>query len=82
MTAPSRGNGALAAGLLVAPLGVGAAVAAPLAGRISDRLGARNLALAGGLAAAFGAFAFTGQRHAIAHDRPDPADSPLDPQAR
>jgi EmrB/QacA subfamily drug resistance transporter len=53
------GHGALAAGLLVAPLGVGAAVAAPLAGRISDRVGSRNLALGGGLVAMLSAFAFT-----------------------
>jgi EmrB/QacA subfamily drug resistance transporter len=54
-----HGHGALAAGVLVAPLGVGAAVAAPLAGRISDRVGSRNLALAGGFVAALAAFAFT-----------------------
>ena len=55
----AHGHGALAAGLLVAPLGVGAAVAAPLAGRVSDRIGSRNLALAGGFVAALSAFAFT-----------------------
>lgn len=55
----TRGHGALAAGLLVAPLGVGAAVAAPLAGRVSDRIGSRNLALAGGVVAALSAFAST-----------------------
>lgn len=55
----AHGHGPLAAGLLVAPFGVGAAVAAPLAGRISDRIGSRNLALAGGLVAALSAFAFT-----------------------
>ncbi|WP_129789872.1 DHA2 family efflux MFS transporter permease subunit [Promicromonospora panici] len=55
----THGHGALAAGLLVAPLGVGAAVAAPLAGRVSDRIGSRNLALAGGFLAALSAFAFT-----------------------
>ncbi|WET78504.1 DHA2 family efflux MFS transporter permease subunit [Amycolatopsis sp. QT-25] len=54
-----KGHGALAAGLLVAPLGVGAAVAAPLAGRVSDRIGSRNLALAGGLVAALSAVFFT-----------------------
>lgn len=55
----THGHSALAAGLLVAPLGVGAAVAAPLAGRISDRVGSRNLALAGGFVAALAAIAFT-----------------------
>jgi EmrB/QacA subfamily drug resistance transporter len=55
----THGHGALAAGLLVAPLGVGAAVAAPLAGRVSDRIGSRNLALSGGFVAALAAFAFT-----------------------
>jgi predicted MFS family arabinose efflux permease len=55
----THGLGALAAGLLVAPLGVGAAVAAPLAGRVSDRIGSRNLALTGGFVAALSAFAFT-----------------------
>lgn len=54
-----KGHGALAAGLLVAPLGVGAAVAAPLAGRVSDRIGSRNLALAGGLVATLSAVFFT-----------------------
>ncbi|MFD5250186.1 DHA2 family efflux MFS transporter permease subunit [Amycolatopsis sp. NPDC058340] len=53
------GHGALVAGLLVAPLGVGAAVAAPLAGRVSDRVGSRTLALAGGLVAAMSAVLFT-----------------------
>ncbi|MFI7078500.1 DHA2 family efflux MFS transporter permease subunit [Micromonospora sp. NPDC049903] len=53
------GHGALAAGLLVAPLGIGGALAAPLAGRVSDRIGSRNLVLAGGLLAALAAFALT-----------------------
>jgi len=55
----AHGYGALTAGLLVAPLGIGAAVAAPLAGRVSDRIGSRNLALSGALVAALAAFAFT-----------------------
>ncbi|SHF17490.1 DHA2 family efflux MFS transporter permease subunit [Streptoalloteichus hindustanus] len=55
----SQQRGALVAGLLVAPLGVGSALAAPLAGRISDRIGSRNLAVAGGILAALSALAVT-----------------------
>ncbi|WP_261808378.1 DHA2 family efflux MFS transporter permease subunit [Nonomuraea sp. C10] len=54
-----HGVGALAAGLLVAPVGAGAAVAMPLAGRLSDRLGARGLALGGAAVAALSGLAFT-----------------------
>jgi EmrB/QacA subfamily drug resistance transporter len=42
-----RGHGALAAGLLVAPVGIGAGLAAPLAGRLSDRVGSRRLVATG-----------------------------------
>ncbi|OEV13124.1 DHA2 family efflux MFS transporter permease subunit [Streptomyces nanshensis] len=42
-----HGHGARAAGLLVAPLGLGAALAMPLAGRLSDTLGARGLVQGG-----------------------------------
>src|SRR5690606_7498193 len=54
-----HGVGELAAGMLVAPVGAGAAVAMPLAGRLSDRLGARGLALGGAVVAALGGAAFT-----------------------
>ncbi|MFI0898501.1 DHA2 family efflux MFS transporter permease subunit [Streptomyces sp. NPDC020983] len=39
-----HGRGALGAGLLLAPYGIGCAAAMPLAGRLSDRLGPRSLA--------------------------------------
>ena len=48
-----------AAGLLVAPLGLGSALAMPIAGRLSDRLGARTLVQGGALIAVAGAFALT-----------------------
>ncbi|MGI5274537.1 DHA2 family efflux MFS transporter permease subunit [Nonomuraea sp. CA-218870] len=54
-----HGVGALAAGMLVAPVGAGAAVAMPLAGRLSDRLGARGLALGGAAVALVSALVFT-----------------------
>ncbi|MEU6717795.1 DHA2 family efflux MFS transporter permease subunit [Nonomuraea sp. NPDC046802] len=44
-----HGYGVLAAGLLMAPVGLGGAVAMPLAGRLSDRIGARGLATAGAI---------------------------------
>ncbi|WP_335937282.1 DHA2 family efflux MFS transporter permease subunit [Streptomyces sp. PTD5-9] len=50
-----HGHGARAAGLLVAPLGLGSALAMPLAGRLSDRLGARSLVRVGAVLAACGA---------------------------
>jgi nitrate/nitrite transporter NarK len=55
----AHGHGALAAGLLVAPFGVSAAIAAPLAGRLADRFGARSVVRAGAVVAATGALAFT-----------------------
>jgi EmrB/QacA subfamily drug resistance transporter len=42
-----RGEDAVTTGLLLIPQGVGAALAMPLAGRLSDRLGGGRLALAG-----------------------------------
>ncbi|MER5307757.1 DHA2 family efflux MFS transporter permease subunit [Streptomyces sp. NPDC002773] len=55
----ARGHGVLAAGLLIAPAGLGGAVAMPLAGRLSDRLGTRALASGGALLALLSALAFT-----------------------
>ncbi|HEX2103233.1 MAG TPA: DHA2 family efflux MFS transporter permease subunit, partial [Solirubrobacteraceae bacterium] len=43
----ARGETALSAGLLLAPQGVGAALAMPFAGRLTDRLGGGRIALAG-----------------------------------
>ncbi|MDT0265667.1 DHA2 family efflux MFS transporter permease subunit [Streptomyces sp. DSM 44915] len=42
-----HGHGVLAAGLLMAPMGLGGSLAMPLAGRLSDRFGSRGLAAAG-----------------------------------
>ncbi|WP_129668039.1 MDR family MFS transporter [Phytoactinopolyspora endophytica] len=55
----TQGHGALTAGLLVAPYGVGAAVAMPIAGRLSDQVGARSLARGGTIVAAIGVLVFT-----------------------
>ncbi|MEV5986247.1 MFS transporter [Streptomyces sp. NPDC052051] len=55
----AHGHGTLAAGLLVAPVGLGAALAMPLAGALSDRTGSRGLAQGGAVAAALGGFALT-----------------------
>ncbi|MEU6780627.1 DHA2 family efflux MFS transporter permease subunit [Nonomuraea angiospora] len=55
----AHGHGVLAAGLLMAPLGLGGALAMPLAGRLSDRIGARGLATGGALLAGLSALAFT-----------------------
>ena len=43
----ARGESALAAGLLMAPQGIGAALAMPLAGRLTDRIGGGRVALFG-----------------------------------
>ncbi|WP_341720870.1 DHA2 family efflux MFS transporter permease subunit [Micromonospora sp. FIMYZ51] len=48
---------ALTAGLLVAPMGLGSVLAMPVAGRLSDSVGARRLALPGALVAFLGAVA-------------------------
>ena len=42
-----RGEGALAAGLLLAPQGIGAMIMMPIAGQIVDRIGAARIAQAG-----------------------------------
>ncbi|MEV4890003.1 DHA2 family efflux MFS transporter permease subunit [Nonomuraea sp. NPDC055795] len=55
----AHGHGVLAAGLLMAPVGLGGAIAMPLAGRLSDRFGARGLATAGAILAGLSALAFT-----------------------
>ncbi|MGW0484115.1 DHA2 family efflux MFS transporter permease subunit [Nonomuraea sp. NPDC003214] len=55
----AHGHGVLAAGLLMAPAGLGGAIAMPLAGRLSDRIGARSLAAAGALVAGLSALSFT-----------------------
>lgn len=47
------------AGLLVAPLGAGAALAMPIAGRLSDRLGAKRLVQGGGTLALLATLALT-----------------------
>ncbi|MGC0419913.1 DHA2 family efflux MFS transporter permease subunit [Embleya sp. AB8] len=55
----SHGHGVLAAGLLMAPAGLGGAIAMPLAGALSDRLGTRGLAAGGAIVAALSALVFT-----------------------
>lgn len=54
-----HGDSPLAAGLLIAPWGLGAMVTMPLAGRLADRRGPRGVALAGVTLALLGALAFT-----------------------
>ncbi|MFD0746748.1 DHA2 family efflux MFS transporter permease subunit [Phytohabitans flavus] len=51
--------GVFATGLLIAPAGLGGAIAMPLAGRLSDQIGARGLAAAGAAVAAASGLAFT-----------------------
>ncbi|MED7929767.1 DHA2 family efflux MFS transporter permease subunit [Nonomuraea sp. LP-02] len=55
----AHGHGVLAAGLLMAPIGLGGSLAMPLAGRLSDRIGARGLATAGAIGSMLSAFALT-----------------------
>lgn len=54
-----RGNGALDAGLLLAPQGLGAALSMPLAGWLTDRIGARWVVLPGIALALVGTYFFT-----------------------
>jgi EmrB/QacA subfamily drug resistance transporter len=54
-----RGQTPIRVGLLLAPQGVGAALAMPLAGRLTDKLGARAVVPAGIAAALLGTFAYT-----------------------
>src|SRR3954451_4469530 len=54
-----RGESALSAGLLLAPQGVGAAMAMPIAGRLTDRLGAGKIVPVGVIVALVGTGAFT-----------------------
>ncbi|MEU7828629.1 DHA2 family efflux MFS transporter permease subunit [Nonomuraea sp. NPDC049129] len=55
----AHGHGVLAAGLLMAPVGLGGSIAMPVAGRLSDRLGPRGLATGGALLAALSGLALT-----------------------
>jgi EmrB/QacA subfamily drug resistance transporter len=54
-----RGESALTAGLLMAPQGIGAAIAMPLAGRLTDRLGAGRVVPCGLILAMVGTLAYT-----------------------
>ncbi|GIG71236.1 MFS transporter [Phytomonospora endophytica] len=54
----TRGLGVLQTGLLLAPVGVGAFLGMPFAGRLSDRIGARPLVPVGGLLAGAGGLVF------------------------
>lgn len=55
----AKGESALTAGLLLAPQGLGAALAMPLAGVLTDRLGAGRVVLAGVTLALAGTFLYT-----------------------
>ncbi len=54
-----RHDGPLQIGLLLGPQGIGAALVLPLAGRLTDKIGARGVASAGMLLAAAGMLAYT-----------------------
>lgn len=55
----AHGMGTFASGLLVTPIGLGAALAMPLAGSLSDKMGSRGLAQGGAVVAALGGFVLT-----------------------
>lgn len=55
----AKGESALTAGLLLAPQGLGAALAMPVAGVLTDRLGAGRVVLAGVTLALAGTFVYT-----------------------
>jgi EmrB/QacA subfamily drug resistance transporter len=55
-----RQESPIGVGLLLIPQGLGAAVAMPIAGRLTDKLGARPVVAAGLLLAALGTLAYTG----------------------
>src|SRR5919204_4436389 len=55
-----RRESPLDVGLLLIPQGLGAAVAMPIAGRLTDQLGARPVVVAGLLVAVLGTLAYTG----------------------
>ena len=63
----ARGESALTAGLLMAPQGLGAAAAMPIAGKLTDRLGGGRVAVAGLLILTIGTipFAFLKSRHLV-----------------
>jgi predicted MFS family arabinose efflux permease len=54
-----RGESALAAGLLLAPQGIGAAMAMPVAGRVTDRVGAGRIVPGGLVLALLGTSTYT-----------------------
>ncbi len=54
-----RGQSALAAGLLMAPQGIGAMIAMPISGRITDRVGAYRVAPLGVVVVVIGTMAYT-----------------------
>ncbi|MGH7868074.1 MAG: DHA2 family efflux MFS transporter permease subunit [Candidatus Dormibacteraceae bacterium] len=54
-----RGQGALGAGLLLIPQGIGVAVALPLAGKLTDRFGARVVVIPGLILMLLGTLAYT-----------------------
>ena len=54
-----RHAGPLQIGLLLAPRGIGAALALPLAGSLTDKIGARSVASAGMIIAMLGTLAYT-----------------------